>query len=201
MAQNTGGEGKGHSKIATTAEEDAKVRRAAKQRRRLNRKNEKQEQLGANGDVLAMARMDRDTHVTRSALGVMRSRKFIDRAYEETIGHLERYGATNRPGTNRPRWSENAAHAATTLLYLYFYGPKTGHVWSAIEAQESTMGNLIVRQVRARFATACLFNRSLEGMPGQDLIWFPEALEEARSFHESRQAKAAKTDDRQSVDA
>jgi len=186
MAQNQGGDGKGHSKFRT-AEEDAADRRAAKARRRGRGKGFTPD---PNGTVLDAARMDRAVGVTAAALGVQRQREMRTKAYETTLVHLISFGEkmVKLPGKPdlRPRWVANAQAAAAELLRLYFFGTPI-----EIQTQELRMGQRVIDEVRRRFAGACYFNDRIEDTPGQELEWFEEAYAAAVEFHTKRKAAKA----------
>lgn len=186
MAKQQGGDGKGLSKFRTAAE-DAADRRSARHNKRRNRRGK---DLGGTdfragtGTIFAGVRADRAAE--REEREQARRQALLEREFNNTLSHLQRFGNQPVPGyaSQRPRWTVTGHAAAERLLHLYFFGPD-----NEIGAQELGMGDRVVGEVRRRFAGAC-FLRTLHGLPGQEQSWFEEALAAAQAFHEGRRTVA-----------
>lgn len=198
MAQQ-GSNGGGHSKFRT-AEEDAADRRAARDRKRRGGRRP----AGLAGEPTGT--VDRSRPGIRS-LGRMRAERaqreaerltnLVREAHRETLGHLDRFTGAQIPdgkGGTKRRWTDQQGLHGEELLRRYFFSPVVDEDSTeepeSLEELEERVGKRVVNEVRRRFAGACCLNNGVQGTPGQDQEWFPEALAAATEFHASRRAAA-----------
>ena len=112
-------------------------------------------------------------------------------AYGSSNRHLIAFAKT-RGKNGAPRWDADTQTNAASLLYLYFYGTSAyPRVEVQITAMELKLSQRVVAEVRRRFTSACHFNPTIQGTPGQNQPWFTEVLARTVAFHVGRRAAAA----------
>ncbi len=119
------------------------------------------------------------------AITVERDENLV-RLCQDAIGHVQRYARKliTRNTKKSQRWSETTLDIAVTLLQAYFFE-------SSHEEIEEKLSDSMIRNVRERFAYACIKNK-VQRTPGQQAEWYNEVAAATRAFIQSRPARPSR---------